>query len=482
MASSRSNTAIFGAAWRFAERMLAQLITFFVSIVLARLLSPDEYGLLAILTVFITLANVCVSDGLSASLVQKKDADSLDFSTVLYGGFFLALGLYGIMFLCAPLIASFYEAPILCPVLRVLALRIPLASITSVESAYLSRNLQFKKFFWATLGGTLFSGVVGVCMAYAGLGIWALVGQNLTNYTIDTIILAIIIKKIPKFKISFTRMKSLFSFGGKILATNLIFQLVNQLRTLIIGKKFSAKDLSFYSKGLYFPNLIGHNISGPLSAVLFPILAKMQSNMDDIRAFLRKSVHFISYTVSPLLIGLAAVSRPMVTILLTEKWLPCVNFIWYGAIYHSFTSLHSTNLEAVKAIGAGDQVLKYGTIKRFISIGTLIATFWISPDAIAIGLIASAVLCTLVNMYQNKRIFGYGYFEQLIDFLPNMLCSWAMGLIVFFLGKLSPFGDFITIVLQVLIGVITYLAISIVTKNKSLAVILNIVKSKLKKA
>ncbi|MBP3692296.1 MAG: lipopolysaccharide biosynthesis protein [Clostridia bacterium] len=481
MGNSHSSTAISGAAWRFAERIFAQLITFCVSIVLARLLSPDEYGLIAIVTVFITLANICVADGLSASIVQKKQIDSLDYSTVLYGGFVLSLIIYAVLFFCAPLIAKFYNAPILSPVFRVLSLRIPLASINSVEGAYLSRNLQFKKFFWATLGGTAFSGVVGITMAFSGFGIWALVGQNLTNYFIDTIILALVIKKVPPLRFSFTRMKELFSFGGKILVTNLIFQLVSQLRTLIIGKKYSTSDLSFYTKGQYFPNLIGSNISAPLSSVLFPILAKMQSNVNDIKTFLRKSVHLISYTVSPLLIGLAAVSRPLITILLTEKWLPCVNFIWYGAIYHSFTSMHSTNLEAVKAIGAGNQIFKYGNIKRIISIVTLLATFWINVDAIAIGLIASAILCTAVNMYQNKKLFYYSYTEQLIDFLPNMFCTWVMGITVFLLGKALPFSNIITLILQVITGVIIYLALSVITKNKSLNTVIHLIKDKLKK-
>ena len=472
----KKNIAVSGTAWRFFERICAQLITFVVSVVLARLLSPNEYGMIAIVTVFVTLANVFVSDGLAAALVQKKEVDLLDFSTVLYGGFILSLVLYAFLFFLAPLVGYFYKLPILTPILRVLLLRIPLAAINCVESAYLSRKLEFRKFFFATLGGTLFSGIVGIIMAYNGFGIWALVGQNLTNYTIDVIVLALVIRRIPPLKISIQRMKALYSFGGKILATNLIFQLINQLRTLIIGKKYSADALSFYTKGLYFPNLIGQNISGPLSAVLFPLLSKKQNNIAEIRSFLRKTIRLLSFITAPLLTGLAAVSTPMVSFLLTEKWLPAVPFIWYGAIYHSFTVLHGTNLEAVKAIGAGDQVLHYGNIKRVIGLATLLCTFWISVEAMAIGLIASAVLCTLVNMYQNKKLFAYGYREQLVDFAPNMLAAWFMCIVVYNVGMILPFGNLKTMIVQICLGVFIYWGISLFVSRGTLRYLLTLLK------
>ena len=481
-ASSMGKTAVGGAGWRFAERICAQLVTFVVSTVLARILSPDEYGQIAIVTAFITIANVFVSDGFSAALIQKKEVDSLDYSSVLIGGFGVSIVIYAILFAISPLVASFYNAPILSPVLRVLALRVPLASINSVESAYLSRNMQFRKFFLATIVGTLISGVVGIVMAYRGFGIWALVAQNLTNYTIDILILAIVIRKFPPLKMSFERLKSLFSFGGKILATNLIFQFISQLRTMIIGKKYSTSELSFYTKGQYFPNLIGQNISVPVASVLFPMISKMQGDIQAVKAFVRKSVHFITFVVTPLLLGLAAVSKPLVTVLLTEKWLPCVPFIWYGAIYHSFVVIHSTNLEAVKGIGAGNQVLKYGNIKRAVSIATLLATFWISPEAIAIGLIASALIATCINAYQNKKLFGYTYREQFLDIIPNMLLGWIMCGSVYAIGELLPTTPFVTLVIQILAGVVIYVLLALITRNKSFFAAIKVLKKKTSKA
>ena len=474
MQKSNDVTVVVGTAWRFMERICAQVVTFAVSIVLARLLSPDEYGMIALVSVFVTIANVFVSDGLASALIQKKEVDSLDYSTVLYGGLLISILLYLVFFLLSPLVGMFYDMPILTPVLRVLLLRIPLAAINSVEAAYLSRRLEFKKFFWATLGGTLFSGVVGVIMAYNHMGIWSLVGQNLSNYTIDVIILAFVIKKIPPPKISLSRMRVLFSFGGKILATNLVFQLINQLRVLIIGKKYSAASLSFYNEGFRFSNLIGQNIAAPLSSVLFPTLSKMQNDLSEIKAFLRKTIRMLSFVISPMLMGLAAISSSLIPWLLTDKWLPAVPFVWFGAIYNSFTVLHGTNLEAVKAIGAGDQVFKYGNIKRMIGLASLLLTFWISVEAMAVGMILSAVICTLVNVYQNKRLFSYSYREQVHDFGRNMLASWIMCAVTFFVGKRLPFGNFITMIIQICIGIMVYLGLSIVLCKDTLRSIISI--------
>ena len=482
MGENIKSKTVRGVSWRMMERILAQGVTFIVSLVLARKLEPAAYGAIAIITVFITIANVFITDGFSAALIQKKNSDSLDYTTVLIGGFTLSLVLYSICFFVAPIVADIYDMPILSPTLRVLALRLPIASINSVQIAYVSKKMQFKKFFFATLGGTLISAVVGIAMAYGDFGVWALVGQNLTNYTIDTIVLFFAIRRIPRLRFSFDRMKVLFSFGYKILLTNLLFTLVDQLRTLIIGGVYSEEDLAYYSKGKNFPHLISNNISSPISTVLFPAMSKLQTSVENVKSFMRTSVQTISYLVTPLLMGLAAVSTSFVTLVLTEKWLPCVPFIVLGAIYYILPPIHSTNLEAVKAIGRGDQVLKYGFIKRGVSVLTLIVSVWFGPIGIMCGLIASAIIATLINAYQNKRLFEYTYKEQFVDMVPNISLSFIMYACLMGIERLClALHPMATISIQFVSGVAIYVLISLITRNKVFFRIIFVVKQKIKK-
>ncbi len=475
------NKTISGVFWRFGERILAQGVSFLVTLVLARLLMPEDYGAISLIMVFISIANIFITDGFCAALIQKKDTDSLDYTTVLIGGFVVSLMLYASCFIAAPFVAKFYDLPILSPTLRVLALRLPIASINSVQVAYVSKKMQFKKFFWSTFLGTMGSAIVGIGMAYTGFGIWALVGQNLFNYTVDTLVLFFVIRRFPKPKFSFSRMKALFSFGYKILIANLLFTFTDHLRTLIIGKFYSSEDLAFYSKGKQFPQLISTNISQPISSVLFPAISSVQNSIDSVRLFLRKSTQMISYIVSPLILGLAAVSYHAVLLILTEKWLPCVPFIWYGAVYYLFPPIHSVNLEAVKAIGRSDQVLKFGIIKRVVSLVTLLATVAFGVEAIACGLIASAVLATFINAYQNKKLFNYCYKEQFFDMAPNISLAVIMSISTYFVGSVLNCHSLIIIIIQVFFGAFIYILLSVIFKNKNFYYVLNILKDKLLK-
>lgn len=459
---SLKKATMSGVLWRFAERIFAQGVSFIVSIILARLLNPSDYAPITIIMVFISVANIFIADGFSAALIQKN-VEPEDYYTVLWGSIVFSVILYGLIWFSAPYIAAFYEMPILRPTLRILSLRLIIAAVNSVEIAYLSKNLQFKKFFWATFGGTAGSAIVGIAMAYAGAGVWALVAQNLFNYTVDTIVL-FSIRKRPKLYFSFTRMKKLFSFGGSILFTNLLFTAVDQLRTVIIGKVYTANDLAFYSKGRNFPQLISQNISAPLSAVSFPAMSKLQTDINAVRGFLRKGTQLTSYLVSPLVLGLAAVSNAMVLLLMTEKWLPCVPYIWIGAIYYLLPPIHSFNLEAVKAIGKGKEVAIYGFIKRGISVMTLLATVWISPIAIAWGLVASAVIATFINAYQNKKLFAYTYKDQFLDLVPNLILAGVMSIAVYWIGNILETPIFFTLVIQIIAGIVIYIILSLVTK------------------
>ena len=279
------SSTLTNLSWKFAERISSQLVSFVVSIVLARILAPSDYGAIAMVMIFVTLANVFVEGGFSSALIQKKDADKLDFSTVLYFSVVFSIILYAVLYISAPYISRFYgkDYEILTPVLRVIGLQVIVFGVNSVQQAYVSRKMMFKKFFWSTLVGTIVSAAVGLIMAYSGYGIWALVGQQLTSAITNTFVLYLVTRKLPGLMFSFKRLKGLFGYGAKILGASLLVTLFLDLRSLIIGKIYSAKDLAFFDRGKQFPNLIVANINSSVGAVLFPKMSQEQDNKERIK-------------------------------------------------------------------------------------------------------------------------------------------------------------------------------------------------------
>lgn len=284
--------------WRFAERCGAQGVSFIVSIVLARLLTPEAYGTVALVTVITNILQVFVDSGLGSALIQKKDADDLDFSTVFYFNFSVCIVLYMGMFFAAPYIADFYNQPELVSLVRVISLTLIISGVKNIQQSYVSRNLLFKRFFYATLGGTIFSAVLGIVMAYYGYGVWAIVAQQLSNAAIDTLILWITVKWRPKFMFSFNRLKGLLSFGWKMLASALLDTGYNNLRQLIIGKLYSPSDLGFYNKGQQLPNLIVTNINSSIDSVLLPVMSKEQDNAEQVKLMTRRAISVSTYIMA----------------------------------------------------------------------------------------------------------------------------------------------------------------------------------------
>lgn len=475
----KKNGLINNLAWKFAERISAQLITFVVSIILARKLDPSHYGTVALVTIFITIANVFVSDGFGSALIQKKDADKLDFSSVLFFNIGLSIVLYLVLFFCAPLISRFYGEgyEILTPVLRVLGLRLIPAGINSVQQAYVSKNMIFKKFFLATLFGTILSGVVGVAMAYAGFGVWALVAQYLTNTTVDTIVLGLSIGNIYCFKFSFARLKGMLGFGSKILASGLLIVGYQELRAIIIGKLYSSQDLAFYEKGKSFPNLIISNINTSIGAVLFPKMSSEQDDKQRIKATTRNSIRFSAYVMCPMMVGLAAVATPFIRLLLTEKWLPCVPLLQLFCIVYLFQPIHTANMQAIKAVGRSDIMLKLEVAKKTIELLAIAVTMWFGVPAIVVGMAVCATLFAFFNAYPNIKLIDYSFKEQLADILPSIAMSAIMFAVVSFMQCL-PLNDLPLLLLQVFTGALVYIILSVITKNKEFLYFLHLMKRK----
>ena len=461
--------------WKFSERITAQLVTTVVSIILARLLDPSHYGIVAMVTIFIALANVFVTEGLGSALIQKKNPDALDYSSVLYFNIFLSIILYIILFILAPFISRFYGEgyEILTPVLRVLSFRLILSAINSVQQAYVSKHMIFKKFFWATLFGTIVSAIVGITMAYKGFGVWALVAQYLTNTTVDTIILGLSLKKKPILQFSMDRVKDLFDFGIKILGTSLLITGYQELRALIIGKMYSSEDLAFFDKGRQFPNLIIANINTSIAAVLFPKMANEQDDKTRVKTTTRNSIRFCSFIMCPMMLGLAAVSTNLISFLLTDKWLPCVPLLQLFCLVYLFQPIHSANMQAIKAMGESSIYFKLEIIKKIIELIVLLVTIWISVETMVIGMACCTLLFTIVNAYPNIKIIDYSFKEQMADILPSIGSSMLMALIVWVLGHIS-IPVFPLLIVQVLAGVAVYVSIAYFTKNRELNYIFSI--------
>lgn len=461
--------------WRFLERCGAQLVTLLVSIVLARLLDPAVYGTIALVTVITTILQVFVDGGFATALIQKKDADDLDFSTVFYFNVVACLFLYIIVFLIAPAIANFYRMPELTKVIRVVSLIIIISGVKNVQQAYVSRNMLFKRFFFATLGGTLGSAVVGIALAYLGYGVWALVGQLLFNTTVDTLILWITVKWRPIRAFSIERLKVLFSFGWKMLVANLIATLNGQLRQLIIGKVYSSEDLAFYNRGRQFPDLIVSNINTSIDSVLFPALSNEQDNYDKVRDMTRRSIKVSTYIMAPLMMGLLACADTVVSLVLTDKWLPSVPYLRIFCVSFLFYPIHTANLNAIKATGRSNVLLKLEIIKDVFSVLVLLITMRYGTLTIAYGMLGCSFFCQIVNSWPNRRALKYTYKQQLMDIIPNCLTAVIMGVVVYGI-KFFCLGVGLTLVLQVLVGVLFYLIFSIITKNSSFYYILSIIK------
>ena len=465
MSDLRKKT-ISGFLFKFLERAGAQGIKFFVSLLLARLLVPEEFGLISLVSVFINICDVFVTYGFGSSLVADKNSDSVDFSTCFFFGVALSLLIYLAIFLTAPIIAGFYKQEALTSLLRVMALRIPIAAVNSVQHAYVSKHMMFKKFFYATLIGTVISGVIAVVMAFAGFGVWALVEQYLGNVILDTICLWIIVGWRPTAAFSFERLKKIYSYGWKILAVGLIDTGYSQLRSLIIGKKYSPGDLAYYNRGNDFPTTIMSLVEPTVNGVLFPALSQCRDDQAEMRTITRRVIQVSTFIMFPMMIGLAAVAKPLVVVLLTEKWLPSVIYLQIGCIAYMIRPLQFINNSVIKASGRSDLLLKLDILKKSIGVILLLAAMKYGVIGIAVSMVVIYFISAIINIAPNRSILGYGYRAQLRDIAVNLGLALAMGAVVYSLSFITLPAAWL-LILQIAAGAAVYLTLSSVFKVDS---------------
>ena len=437
------------------ERFGAQGVTLLVSVILARLLDPEVYGTVALITVITTILSVFLEGGFSGALIQKKDADAIDFSTVFYFNVAVGAVLYTMLFIAAPWIANFYKMPELTPVIRVLGLTLIIYSVKSVQQAYVSRHLMFKKFFFATLGGTIGAAVVGITIAYHGGGVWAVVAQHLFNTFIDTVILWITVKWRPKAVFSWARLKVLLSYGWKLFASHLIDVVSKELRQLIIGKMYSKSDLAFYNQGSKYTHTIVTSINSSLDSVLFPVMSNAQDNVAVVKAMTRKAIKTSTFLMMPIMMGIAVCGEPLVDLVFTSKWLPCVPYLRIFCFTYAFYPIHTANLNAIKALGRSDLFLKLEVLKKIVSFAMLFSTLWFGPMVMAYSMLVTSVLSQIINSWPNRKLLNYSYLDQFKDMLPQIILSVTMGVVVYCVTFLK-LADIPTLCIQVPLGVLIY--------------------------
>ena len=461
--------------WRFMERCGAQLVSVVVSFVLARMLDPAVYGLVAKVTIITSIMLVFVDSGMANSLIQKKDPDDLDFSSVFFFNVAFCLVLYVGLFFAAPLIAEYNGQPELTAIVRVLGLTVVVAGVKNVQQAYVSKTMQFKRFFFATLGGTAVSAAVGIAMAYKGFGVWALVAQQLSNVTINTCVLWLTVGWRPKAMFSLERLRALLGYGWKLLASGLLDTVYNKLREIFIAVFYTDTDLAFYNRGNALPNLIVENINSSIDSVLLPVLSAEQDHAEQVREMTRRAIKVSSYIIMPLMMGLAVCAEPFVRFFLTEKWLPCVPYLRIFCFTYSFYPLHTANLNAIKAMGRSDLFLILEIVKKAVGITALLLTMRLGVYPMALSLLATSVLSQIINAWPNSRLLNYSYLRQLADLLPTILLAAAMGACVYPVSLLG-LSDIVTLVIQVPLGVLVYVLGSKLLRIDSFEYLMSIVK------
>ena len=463
--------------WNLSEKIASQGLQFVISIILARLLLPDDYGVVALLTVFIQIANVFVIDGFNSSLIQKNDSDDLDFSSVFWFTCLISIILYLLLFFTAPLIASFYKQPILKPLTRLLAISFFYTPLASCQYAFIEKHLLFKVYLLRSIICMVLSGTTSIVMAFKGFGVYSLVVQQLVYGITNSLILWFSIEWKPKFIFSITRIKFLFSFGWKLVCSGLLGNIFRNIYSLIIGKAYNAEQLGYYNRGQQFPGIIANNFTPALKNVIFPAFSTKNDDISAVKNMLRRSVSINAYVLMPLLFGLAAIARPLTLLLLTEKWEPSIPFLQMLCLYFIFYYVNEPNMTAINSLGKSGVFLKYEVIKKTITILALFITIPFGIYAITIGQIAVTLISSLLNFIPSKHFLNYSYREQITDILPSFVLSAFMGSVVYIASFIS-IALLPKLLLQIFIGVSVYLLCSFIFKLSSFTYLVNILKAK----
>lgn len=412
-----------GVKWTALEQFSNQAISFVLGLILARLLSPSDYGTIALLSVFMAVSWVFIDSGLSTGLVRKPDLKDIDCSTVFYFNLIVSGVCYIMLFLCSPLIAEFFNTPILEDIVKVYCLTLVIGAFGSVQSSRLSINLNFKALAKVSVSTTIASGVIGLTLAYLGYGVWALVSQSVLSCLFRVVMLWVLAKWKPMLAFSKQSFNELFGFGSKLLAQGILWQIYSNLTPIIIGRYFSAKDLGQYNRGTSLIKLPADTTLGVIGKVTFPILSKLQNDTDRLINVYRKYIKSSSMAIMFLLVLLAALARPIVLFLLTEKWEMCVIYMQIFVFAAMFDHIDRLNISLIQVVGRSDVLLKMEVWKRIISISILLASIPFGVIGICVSKIIYEQVALTFNTRAAGKLFGMGYWAQMKDYMPYAIMS-----------------------------------------------------------
>ena len=479
MGDTLKQKAASGMFWAVGERLLTQGTLFIISIVLARLLTPSEYGTLSILLVFTNLADVLVTNGLGEALIRRPEVSRQDYSTVFICGLALAVLLYCLLYMISPWLATFYGLQDIALYLRVLALRIPFSSFNAIQKAYVAKNFLFKKQFSATFLSSALSGIVAIALAYCGAGIFALIAQQLCTVIFTSVFLYAAARWLPGISFSFKSFKEVVPTGFQFCGASLVNALYTEGRSLLIGKVYSSADLAYFNRGNQFPSLVVSNLNTPISNVMLPVMAEVNKDKKKLKAVTQKSMQLAAFVVFPMMGILAMCSDALVRLLLTEKWLECVPYLQASCLFFLFQPLQTMNWQALKAAGQGSLCLRLELIKKIVAFLLLAVALPFGVMAISISSIVSGLFSMLVNMHPNKSVLSYGIREQALDMIRPLFAS-LIAMACSFVVGLLPVNNLVRLFLQVLVPLTVYLIASRLIGSEGYAILCDECRSRMK--
>lgn len=431
MADSVKKQLTHGVLWNFIEKILMEGAQFIIGIILARLLLPSDFGLIGMLAIFVAISNVFIDGGFAKALIQKKECTDIDYSTAFVSNIVVSLIIYAILFVSAPRIAVFYHEPILTDLTRVLALNFVLGSFNIVQRARLMSKVDFKSLAKIRVASVIVGGIVGVGMACTGFGVWALVGQTISATLLQIIVFPFFSRWKPSLRFSKDSFRSLFGFGSKLMITGAYSVIINNISTIAIGRAYRSSQLGFYTRASQFSQLISFTVNDVLGNVTFPVLSHLQDDKDHMVSVYRKVLYLTAMIIFPIMILCTLLAKPIIIILLTEKWLPCVVLMQWLFLARMFTPLSSVNMNILNAVGRSDLFMKLDFTKAPLIILTLVITIPISVEAICIGSFVNSFICFFINAYLPGRMFGYGAWQQIKDWKYILLSLLIMTMLVY---------------------------------------------------
>lgn len=472
--------AIRGTFWSSIERFSTQIVQFVLTIIMARLLTPNDYGLIGMLAIFISLSQVFIDGGFSTALVQRQDRTNEDFSTVFYINLSMSIFLYLILFFCAPLIAYFYKQPLLVPITRIYSLNLIINSLVAVNKTKLVINVDFKTQSKISLLAAILSGVLGILAALKGFGVWALVVQLLTQAVFNVIFSFWYVKWFPAKVFSIKSFKKLFKFGSKLLVAQIISSIYSNIYNVVIGKRFTSSDLGFYTRADHFAMFAGGNISQIIQRVSFPLLSQIQDDDQRLLNVYKKYLQVVTFIIFPLIMLVFGTAKPMVLILLGEKWRGCILLLQILCFKYMWECVIQSNLNLLYVKGRSDLVLKLEVIKKSIAFTILAITLFFDLTVICIGQVIYALIALYLNTIYTKKILNYGFITQIKEILPWLILSLAIGFEGFFICNFLE-NKYLAFSVAIIACITTYIGIAFLLKFEPLKEVVNLVKEKFAK-